>query len=63
MMGAFPWCQAPSILKSLYQGAGFIIDRYGFGNSRFVTKEIKLPPNWAELVKDLSGWETPIEVH
>lgn len=43
-------------------GTAFLVDRWGFGNSRFVTKEIKLPPNWAELVKDLSGWETPIEV-
>ena len=43
-------------------GCGFFIDRWGFGQSRFLTKEIKLPPNWAELVKDLSGWETPVEV-
>ena len=43
-------------------GAGFFIDRWGFGKSRFVTKEIKLPPDWKHLVKDLEGWETPIEV-
>jgi len=43
-------------------GTGFLIDRWGFGNSHFVTKEIKLPPNWKDLIKDLSGWETPIEV-
>ena len=43
-------------------GTGFLIDRWGFGNSHFVTKEIKLPPNWKDLVKDLSGWETPMEV-
>ena len=43
-------------------GAGFFIDRWGFGKSRFVTKEIKLPANWKQLVKGLEGWETPIEV-
>jgi hypothetical protein len=43
-------------------GASFLIDRWGFGNSRYVTKEIKLPKNWKKLVKDLNGWETPIEV-
>jgi hypothetical protein len=43
-------------------GASFVIDRWGFGNSRFVTKEVKLPSNWKDLLKDLSGWETPIEV-
>lgn len=43
-------------------GAGFFIDRWGFGKSRFVTKEIKLPPKWQGLLKDLKGWETPIEV-
>jgi len=43
-------------------GDGFVIDRWGFGNSHYVTKEIKLPKNWKSLLKDLSGWETPIEV-
>ncbi|MCG6534984.1 MAG: hypothetical protein L7F78_09885, partial [Syntrophales bacterium LBB04] len=43
-------------------GAGFFIDRWGFGKSRFVTKEISLPPNWEKLVKGLEGWGTPIEV-
>jgi hypothetical protein len=43
-------------------GVSFLIDRWGFGNSHYVTKEIKLPKNWKKLVKDLSGWETPIEV-
>jgi hypothetical protein len=43
-------------------GDGFVIDRWGFGNSHFVTKQIKLPPNWKDLVKDLNGWETPIEL-
>jgi hypothetical protein len=43
-------------------GAGFFIDRWGFGKSRFVTKEIKSPSNWNQLVKELKAWETPIEV-
>ena len=43
-------------------GTGLLIDRWGFGNSHFVTKEVKLPPNWKNLVKDLTGWETPLEV-
>lgn len=43
-------------------GVSFLIDRWGFGNSRYVTKEIKLPKNWDSLLKDLSGWETPITV-
>ena len=43
-------------------GAGVVIDRWGFGLSRFVTKEIKLPPNWKDQLKDLAPWETPIEV-
>jgi len=65
--GLVPVVPSPEYIKIIVSGgrgpgSGFIIDRYGFGNSRFVTKEIKIPPNWAELVKDLSGWETPIEV-
>ena len=43
-------------------GTGFLIDRWGFGDSHFVTKEVKLPAKWKELLQDLSGWETPIEV-
>jgi len=43
-------------------GASFMIDQWGFGNSHFTTKEIKLPANWKALVSDLKGWETPIEV-
>jgi hypothetical protein len=43
-------------------GSGFIIDRWGVGQSHFVTKEIKLPPNWKELLKELKGWKTPIVV-
>ncbi len=43
-------------------GAGLFIDRWGVGQSRFVTKEIKLPPNWQALVKDNQGWETPVEM-
>lgn len=43
-------------------GDGFVIDRWGFGNSHIVTKQIKLPSNWKDLVTDLKGWETPIEV-
>lgn len=43
-------------------GSCLLIDGWGFGNSRFVTKQIELPPNWDELLEDLSGWETPIEV-
>jgi len=43
-------------------GCGFFIDRWGFGQSHFLTKEIKLPPNWNDLLKNLQGWETPVEV-
>jgi len=43
-------------------GCGFFIDRWGFGQSHFLTREIKLPPNFNDLVKDLQGWETPVEV-
>ena len=43
-------------------GVSFLIDRWGFGNSRYVTKEIKVPKNWDSLLKDLEGWETPITV-
>ena len=39
-----------------------MIDSWGFGNSHFVTKEIKVPKNWNSLLKDLGGWETPIDV-
>jgi hypothetical protein len=43
-------------------GVSYIIDRWGFGNSRYLTKEIKLPKNWKSLLNDLQGWETPITV-
>ncbi len=43
-------------------GCGWFIDRWGFGQSHFITKEIKLPPNWRDLLADLQGWETPVEV-
>jgi hypothetical protein len=43
-------------------GTGFVIDRWGFGNSKLVTKKVALPANWPALVGDLKGWETPIEV-
>jgi len=43
-------------------GVSFMIDSWGFGNSHFVTKEIKVPKNWNSLLKDLGGWETPIDV-
>jgi hypothetical protein len=65
--GLVPVVPSPEDIKIIVSGgrgpgSGFFIDRYGFGNSRFVTKEIKLPPNWKELLEDLKGWETPIEV-
>jgi hypothetical protein len=43
-------------------GCGFFIDRWGFGQSHFLTREIQLPSNWKELLQDLQGWETPVEV-
>ena len=43
-------------------GCGWFIDRWGFGQSHLITKEITLPPNWKGLVSDLQGWETPVEV-
>lgn len=43
-------------------GVSLLIDRWGFGNSKFVTKQITLPGNWSALVKGLEGWETPILV-
>jgi len=43
-------------------GVSYLIDRWGFGNSRYVTKEIKVPKNWDALLADLKGWETPITV-
>ena len=43
-------------------GASFAVDRWGFGNSKFVTKEVKLPSQWPQLVKDLEKWNTPIVV-
>jgi hypothetical protein len=41
-------------------GASLAVDRWGFGNSKLVTKEVKLPLAWPKLVKDLEGWKTPI---
>ena len=43
-------------------GASFAVDHWGFGNSLFVTKEVKLPPQWPQLVTDLERWSTPIVV-
>lgn len=43
-------------------GCGFFIDRWGFGQSHFLTKQIQLPPNWNDLLRDLQGWETLVEV-
>lgn len=43
-------------------GTGFLVDRWGFGNSHFVTKQVKLPPHWKDLLKELDEWQTPIEV-
>jgi len=43
-------------------GVSYLIDRWGFGNSKYVTKEVKLPKNWKSLLDDLHGWETPIVV-
>jgi hypothetical protein len=43
-------------------GASFAVDRWGFGNSLFVTKEIALPAQWPQLVKDVEKWKTPITV-
>lgn len=65
--GLVPVVPKPEFIKILVAGGkgpgvGFMIDRWGFGQSYFITKEIKLPPNWKQLVKDLKGWETPIEV-
>jgi len=65
--GLVPVVPSPEYIKIIVSGGrgpgtGLFVDRWGFGNSRFVTKEVNIPPNWAELVKGLSGWETPIEV-
>lgn len=65
--GLVPIVPKPEDIKILVAGgrgpgSGVFIDRWGFGESHFVTKEIKLPPNWPDLLKDLQGWETPMEV-
>jgi hypothetical protein len=65
--GLVPVVPKPEDIKILVAGGkgpgcSFMIDRWGFGQSYFVSKEIKLPPNWKKLVKELQGWETPIEV-
>ncbi len=41
-------------------GASMVIDRWGFGNSKIVSKKIARPAMWEELVKELDGWKTPI---
>jgi hypothetical protein len=43
-------------------GVSLLIDSWGFGNSHYVTKEIKVPKNWKSLLGELKGWETPIDV-
>ncbi|MBI4330396.1 MAG: hypothetical protein HY673_03840 [Chloroflexi bacterium] len=36
------------------------IGTWGYGGSYFVTKEIALPRNWADLLDRRRGWETPV---
>jgi len=35
------------------------IGTWGYGPSQFVTKPIKLPPNWNQLLKKYQGWSSP----
>lgn len=35
------------------------IGTWGYGPSHFITKPIKLPSNWDELLKKYRGWESP----
>jgi len=35
------------------------IGTWGYGPSHFITKPIKLPPNWNELLEKNKGWESP----
>ena len=36
------------------------VSTWGFGSSHFVTKSIKLPKNWDNILDKYKGWETPI---
>ncbi|MFC1961982.1 hypothetical protein ACFLWN_02930 [Chloroflexota bacterium] len=36
------------------------VGNWGFGPAYFVTKPVKLPANWTELLKKYQGWETPV---
>jgi hypothetical protein len=33
---------------------------FGYGAAHFVTKPVKLPSNWKELLEKNSGWESPL---
>ena len=35
------------------------IGTWGYGPSHFITKPVKLPANWAELLEKNKGWESP----
>jgi len=35
------------------------IGTWGYGPSQFVTKAIKLPGNWQEILAKYQGWESP----
>ena len=36
------------------------ISTWGFGPAYFITKPIKLPQNWGNLLEKYKGWESPI---
>ncbi len=60
-----PLLSSPESIKICLAGApgpGMItyISTWGFGPAHFVTKPIKLPQNWGDLLAKYTGWETPI---
>jgi hypothetical protein len=60
-----PLLRNPESLKIVATGGygpAFVVyvSTWGWGPSYFVTKEIKLPKKWGDLVEKYKGWETPI---
>ena len=60
-----PLLLEPQSIKIVVAGApvssiAAYIGTWGYGPAYFVTKPIKLPPNWENLLEKYKGWETPI---
>ncbi len=60
-----PLLRKPESLKIVTTGGfgpAFVVyvSTWGWGPSYFVTKEVRLPKNWGNLLEKYKGWETPI---